>query len=189
MTTGRHQPQPGPCEPLSGNGYSAQGNNFGIGLENTGTNDNIVEDNTVIGNTNGLFMTAEVQGNIIRRNLLEGNPPVQVAVDHASNSGFDIKNLADVGKNLFQGNFCLTAVNAQCPAVSHRAAALLASELQYVACGNYPPVPSCRLNVHEWNWYLTNKVNPGAQVLVTDDNSRVMTVQQYVQARNNAGLF
>jgi hypothetical protein len=37
---------------LSGNGYSAQQNNFGIGLENTGTNDNIVEDNTAIGNTN-----------------------------------------------------------------------------------------------------------------------------------------
>lgn len=31
---------------------SAQQNNSGIGLENTGTNDNIVEDNTAIGNTN-----------------------------------------------------------------------------------------------------------------------------------------
>jgi parallel beta-helix repeat protein len=102
---------------LSGNGYSAQGNNFGIGLENTGTNDNVVEDNTVIGNTNGLFMTAGVQGNIIRRNLLEGNPPVQVAVDHTANTGFDIKNLADAGANTFVGNICGTSVNAPCPSV------------------------------------------------------------------------
>lgn len=102
---------------LSGNGYSAQQNNFGIGLENTGTNDNIVEDNTVIGNTNGLYMTAGVQGNIIRRNLLEGNPPVQVAVDHAVNAGFDIKNLADAGANTFVGNICVTSLNAPCPSV------------------------------------------------------------------------
>jgi parallel beta-helix repeat protein len=102
---------------LSGNGYSAQGNNFGIGLENTGTNDNIVEDNTVIGNTNGLYMTAGVQGNIIRRNLLEGNPPVQVAVDHTGNMGVDIKNLADAGTNTFVANICGTSINAPCPSV------------------------------------------------------------------------
>jgi parallel beta-helix repeat protein len=102
---------------LSGNGYSAQQNNFGIGLENAGTNDNIVEDNTVIGNTNGLYMTAGVQGNIIRRNLLEGNPPVQVAVDHSANIGFDIKNLADPGANIFVGNICATSLNAPCPSV------------------------------------------------------------------------
>jgi parallel beta-helix repeat protein len=103
---------------LSGNGYSAQQNNFGIGLENVGTNDNIVEDNTVIGNTNGLYMTAGVQGNIIRRNLLEGNPPVQVAVDHSANIGFDIKNLADPGANIFVGNICATSLNAPCPSVA-----------------------------------------------------------------------
>ena len=102
---------------LSGNGYSAQQNNFGIGLENTGTNDNIVEDNTVIGNTNGLYMTAGVQGNIIRRNLLEGNPPMQVAVDHTAITGFDIKNLADAGANTFVGNICVTSLNAPCPSV------------------------------------------------------------------------
>lgn len=134
-------------------------------------------------------MTAGVQGNIIRRNLLDGNPPLQVAVDHAANGGFDIKNLADPGKNLFEGNVCLTSVNAPCPAVSPRAATLLASQLQFVACGNYPPAPSCRLEVNSWNWYLTNKINPAAQVLVIGDGSELMTAHQFVQARNDAGLF
>lgn len=100
----------------SGNGYSAQGNNFGIGLESTDTNDNIVEDNTIVGNTNGLFMTATVQGNVIRRNVIIGNPPVQMGLDHTANNGFDIKNLAQPGQNSFTGNACLTAMNAPCPA-------------------------------------------------------------------------
>ena len=101
---------------ISGNGYSAQDNNFGIGIESTGTNDNIVEDNTMVGNTNGLFLTATVQGNIIRRNVIIGNPPVQMGLDHTANRGFDIKNLAPPGQNSFTGNVCLTAMNAPCPA-------------------------------------------------------------------------
>ena len=114
---------------------------------------------------------------------------MQVAVDHAANSGFDIKNLADPGKNLFEGNLCLTSANAPCPAVSSRATTLLESQLQYVACGNYPPVPSCQLTVNQWNWYLTNKINPAAEVLVIGDGSQVMTVRQYIQALNDAGMF
>ncbi len=100
----------------TGNGYSAQDSNFGIGLESTGTNDNIVEDNTVVGNANGLFLTATVQGNLIRRNVIIGNPPVQMGLDHTANKGFDIKNLAQLGQNSFTGNVCLTAMNAPCPA-------------------------------------------------------------------------
>jgi len=108
---------------LSGNGYAVQGNNFGIGLQGTGTNDNVVEHNTITGNTNGLFMTPTVQGNIIRRNLIVGNPPVQVDLDHASAKGVDIKNLAPSGANTFQGNKCLTSVNAPCPAVKRQSTA------------------------------------------------------------------
>lgn len=100
----------------SGNGYSAQNDNFGIGVEGTGSNDNIVEDNTMVGNTNGLFLTATVQGNVIRRNVIIGNPPVQMELDHTANNGFDIKNLAPPGLNSFTGNVCLTAMNAPCPA-------------------------------------------------------------------------
>ena len=46
-----------------------------------------------------------------------GNPGVEASVDHPSaTSGFDIRNLAAVGANTFQGNVCLTAINAPCPA-------------------------------------------------------------------------
>ena len=103
---------------LSGNGYAVQGNNFGVGIQGTGTNDNVVEHNTITGNTNGLYMTAGVQGNIIRCNLIVGNPPIQVDVDHSSAQGVDIKNQAQTGDNTFQDNKCLTSVNAPCPAVS-----------------------------------------------------------------------
>ena len=85
-------------------------------MESNGTNDNIVEDNTIVGNTNGLFLTATVQGNVIRRNVIIGNSPVQVSLDHTTNKGLDIKSLAPLGVNSFAGNVCLTGMNAPCPA-------------------------------------------------------------------------
>ena len=174
---------------VTGNGYVAPGNNFGIGLVSANVTANLFEENTAVGNANGLYLVAGVQGNIFRRNFLAGNPPVQIAVDHAANGGFDIKNLADAGKNLFEDNVCLTSVNAPCPAVSSSATSFLESQLQFVACGNYPPVPSCRLSVNQWNWYMINKIDPKAEVLSINDGSQVMTVRQYVQARTEAGLF
>lgn len=103
---------------ISGNGYTSQGSNFGIGMPNPVDADNIVEDNTIIGNANGIFMAPGVHGNIVQGNLIVGNPPLQVAVDHSDSSGVDIKNLgADDGTNTFRDNTCLTAVNAPCPTV------------------------------------------------------------------------
>ena len=64
--------------------------------------------------SSSLGMAPNVQGNIIRRNLVMGNPPVQVDVDHSSANGWDIKNLADDGANMFRDNTCLTAINAPC---------------------------------------------------------------------------
>jgi hypothetical protein len=77
----------------------------------------VIEENTVVANTNGIFLAAGVQGNVIRWNLIVGNPPVQVALDNPSASGVDIKNMANDGANTFRGNICLTSVNAPCPAV------------------------------------------------------------------------
>jgi hypothetical protein len=65
---------------------------------------------------------------------------------------------------------------------------VLASQLQSVACGTYPPASSCQLSVSVWNWYLINKINPDAVVLVAGDGTQQMTVQQYLQARLTAGL-
>jgi parallel beta-helix repeat protein len=81
---------------------------------------NVIEDNTVVGNSNGIFLAAGVQGNTFRRNLVVGNPAVQVDLDHPDVSGVDIKNLADPGANTFTGNICVTSVNGPCPAVERQ---------------------------------------------------------------------
>jgi parallel beta-helix repeat protein len=49
-----------------------------------GTNDNVIEDNTVLGNTNGIILVPGVEGNIVRHNVVVGNPPVQVLVTFPS---------------------------------------------------------------------------------------------------------
>lgn len=101
----------------SGNGYAIQGSNFGIGLLlNRGLtpNENVIVDNIVVGNTNGIVMDPGVKGNIILRNLVVGNPAVQVSVNNPTTTGVDIRNAATPGDNIVEGNVCLTAVNAVC---------------------------------------------------------------------------
>jgi hypothetical protein len=63
-----------------------------------------------------------VSGNVIRRNMIAGNPPVQVTVAVPATSGWDIRNLTEPTANTFEDNFCLTSINALCPTVddSHR---------------------------------------------------------------------
>jgi parallel beta-helix repeat protein len=81
-------------------------------------NDNVIEDNTVLGNTNGIILAAGALRNTFRRNLAMGNPPTQIAVDYASTNFADIRNLSGSDTNTFQGNICLTSVNAICPALA-----------------------------------------------------------------------
>jgi parallel beta-helix repeat protein len=95
-----------------------QGSNFGVGFPAAIDTGNIVEENTILGNTNGIFLAPGVKGNFFRGNLVIGNPPVQVSLDNATSSGVDVKNLADPGANVFEGNVCATSVNAPCPSVA-----------------------------------------------------------------------
>lgn len=148
-----------------------------------------MEDNTIVGNANGLFITAGTQGNIFRGNLVVGNPPVQVSLDHGANPGVDIKNNSAPGANTFDNNVCLTAAGGPCPAVLPDAGSLLETELQSLGCGSYPPAASCKLSISQWNWYLTNKINPQAAPLVIGDSTQTMTAQEYVAARAAAGLL
>lgn len=83
-------------------------------MEGTGTNNNVIEENTIFGNSNGVYLTAGTQGNIIHGNLITGNPSVQTDVDNPSDGGVDILNLANAGDNAFLGNICITSVNAPC---------------------------------------------------------------------------
>ncbi len=95
----------------------AQGDNFGIGLVSATDTGNVIEENTIVGNSNGILLVEGVQGNVFRRNLVVGNPPLQISVDNPATSGVDIKNLADDGANTFRENICLSSVNAPCPSV------------------------------------------------------------------------
>ena len=109
-------------------------------------------------------------------------------MDHTSNGGADIKNLAAPGANTFDENICLTGVNAPCPAVAPNASSRLESQLQSAGCGTYPPAPSCQLTVSQWNYYFTAVINPDALPLVIGDGTQQVTAQAYLQARAAAGL-
>jgi parallel beta-helix repeat protein len=82
-----------------------------------GTNDNVIEENTVLGNTNGIFLFPGVEGNIVRHNIVAGNPPAQISVTFPAADGVDIRNQATPGTNTIEANVCVTAINAPCPAV------------------------------------------------------------------------
>src|SRR6516164_11831722 len=70
-------------------------NNFGLGLL-SGSQHNLVEKNKIGGNVNGLYLGAGglVVGNVIRHNLIAGNPPAQVFTLFGRAIGADIQNLS-----------------------------------------------------------------------------------------------
>jgi hypothetical protein len=71
-----------------------------------------------MGNTNGIvILNGNALGNLILRNLVIGNPPVQISVDYPATGGVDIRNLSAPDVNMIQDNVCLTAQNADCPNV------------------------------------------------------------------------
>jgi len=95
-------------------------NNFGVGLVGT-SKDNIIEKNKIGGNLNGVLIGPITQGgNVIRRNIIAGNPPVQVSKDFGASIGADIQDLSAPGTNTFEDNRCLTYAGAgpsPCPSV------------------------------------------------------------------------
>ena len=74
----------------------------------------MIVDNIVLGNTNGITLVAGAEGNVILRNTVMANPPVQVSVNNPATAGVDIRNLAAPGVNTIADNVCLTSVNAEC---------------------------------------------------------------------------
>ncbi|HYL83784.1 MAG TPA: hypothetical protein VE263_06095 [Candidatus Angelobacter sp.] len=112
----------------SGNGSahstfpSGASNNFGVGLVGT-SKDNVIERNKIGGNLNGVLIASTTQGgNVIRRNIIAGNPPVQVSTEFGASIGADIQDLSAPGTNTFEDNRCLTyagaAAPAPCPSIS-----------------------------------------------------------------------
>jgi hypothetical protein len=106
----------------SGNGSalsnlpSGASNNFGVGLVGT-SKDNLIEKNKIGGNLNGVLIAAPTQGgNVIRGNIIAGNPPVQVSKEFGASIGADIQDLSAPGTNTFEGNRCLTYAGSMQPA-------------------------------------------------------------------------
>ena len=97
-----------------GNGYSDPPDDFGIGIQG-GATGNVIEENIITGNTNGIYIAAAAGENLIRENIAVGNPAIQSAATRPTVQAADILNLAPAGRITFERNVCVTAVNAQCP--------------------------------------------------------------------------
>ena len=100
-----------------GNGYSEPPDDFGIGLIGTPSG-NVIEENTVSGNTNGIFIGSGAVNNVIRDNVAVGNPAIQSANTRPTVQAVDILNMSPAGQTTFERNVCLTSVNAPCPATA-----------------------------------------------------------------------
>lgn len=79
-----------------------------------------MEENTLAGNTNGLYITAGVRSTVVRDNVIMGNPGIQSGNNQPAARHADIVNLAPAGAVTFERNVCITAVNAQCAATTPR---------------------------------------------------------------------
>lgn len=96
-----------------GNGAVAAGpplgtpNDFGVGLIGT-SSDNVIEENSIGGNINGVLVAPATARNLIRRNLIAGNPAVQVSATAGSPVGVDIRDASPAGANRFEENHCIT---------------------------------------------------------------------------------
>ena len=90
-------------------------NDFGVGLVGT-SRDNIIEENSIGGNINGILLYPLTTGNLIRRNLIAGNPPVQVSASAGTPVGVDIRDASAPGANMFDENHCITYEGAKTPA-------------------------------------------------------------------------
>lgn len=88
-------------------------NDFGVGLVGSSSG-NIIEENGIGGNINGLALfpigTSTPTGNLIRKNVIVGNPPMEVSADNATITpvGADIRDFSAPGSNTFEENLCIT---------------------------------------------------------------------------------
>lgn len=97
---------------FSGNGsVGPPSNDFGIGLLGDSSG-NVIKDNSIGGNTNGILVQANAVNNVVRRNVISGNPPSQVSLNFGALIGFDVKDEAMVAgsgsRNRFKQNWCIS---------------------------------------------------------------------------------
>jgi parallel beta-helix repeat protein len=89
---------------------------FGIGIF-SGDN-NLVEENTAVGNTNGIIVFPSATNTRVRGNVVVGNPPIQLSTGTPAAPGVDIWDQSAPGTTTFDRNLCVTAINAPCTGVA-----------------------------------------------------------------------
>jgi hypothetical protein len=97
---------------FSGNGsVGPPSNDFGVGLIGNSSG-NVIEDNSIGGNINGVLLQANAVDNVIRRNVIAGNPPSEVSRTFGALIGFDVKDESAVAgsgsRNTIERNWCVT---------------------------------------------------------------------------------
>lgn len=102
---------------LAGNGSIAPGtpagtpNDFGLGLVGDSSG-NVIEENGIGGNINGILLFPATRGNLIRKNVIAGNPPIQISAGSDPAVGVDIRDFSAPGANAFEENLCITYTGA-----------------------------------------------------------------------------
>jgi parallel beta-helix repeat protein len=76
---------------------------------------NVLDENTIIGNTNGILLGPGSRETKVRDNTVVGNPPIQVGNVRPDARAVDILNLSASGQTTFERNVCVTSVDAPCP--------------------------------------------------------------------------
>ena len=79
---------------------------------------NVIEENMVSGNTQGIFIGAGARETVLRSNVVIGNPGIQTGNSHPDARTADIVNLAPAGQTKFERNVCVSGVNAPCPIIT-----------------------------------------------------------------------
>jgi len=107
-----------------GNGsvdYSSGNVDFGVGFEGS-SSENRVEGNDIGGNTNGILFFNTSSNNVVRRNVIAGNPAAQVikTFTAANQQGADIafRSSFTGANNEITDNFCLTYIQGAGPATA-----------------------------------------------------------------------
>jgi hypothetical protein len=133
---------------------------FGIGFEGS-SRENLVEDDDIGGNTNGVLFFNTSSDNVVRRNIIAGNPAAQVIKTFvlANQQGADIafRPTFAGANNAFKDNFCLTYIQGAGPATApcpnmrtegvEEAASRLTSPLNGEKGSNRPRIASSRFQM------------------------------------------
>ena len=117
---------------LSGNGYAVSPPNLNFGLALSGRR-NTASENIITGNVTGIHITASSVDNLVYRNIITGNPPIQIPVNVPEFRGFDIRNFSPEGANTISDNVCLTysgAGRSPCPSLVGELLSIFARGLQ-----------------------------------------------------------